>query len=124
SGEELADHYAAADLFAFASRTETFGNVVLEAMASGLPAVVIAAGGPLEIVQHGETGLAIEPDEPPSTFAEALLAIVDDPRLRLRMAENARSYARSQSWEEIMGTLRGRYASVVGSAVAEAAPIG
>ena len=124
SGEELADHYAAADLFAFASRTETFGNVVLEAMASGLPAVVLAAGGPLEIVRHSETGLAIDPDEPPSTFAEALLAIAEDAPLRCRMAENARAYARSQSWEEIMGTLRARYAANVEANVAAVAPIG
>ncbi|RUL88456.1 glycosyltransferase family 4 protein [Tautonia sociabilis] len=113
SGEELADHYAAADLFAFASRTETFGNVVLEAMASGLPAIVLAEGGPAEIVRHGETGLAIAPDAPPGTFAEALLALAEDGPLRRRMAENARDFARSQSWERIMGALRDRYAAIV-----------
>ncbi|MEW4567897.1 glycosyltransferase family 1 protein [Tautonia sp. JC769] len=124
SGEELADHYAAADLFAFASRTETFGNVVLEALASGLPAVVLADGGPAEIVQHGETGLAIPPDAPTSRFADALLTLAEDAPLRHRLAENAREYARSQSWEQIMGTLRERYARIVEGPVPTVTPVG
>jgi glycosyltransferase involved in cell wall biosynthesis len=124
SGEELADHYAAADVFAFASRTETFGNVVLEALASGLPAVVLADGGPAEIVQHGETGLAIPPNAPPSTFADALLALAEDAALRHHLAENARQYARSQSWEQIMGSLRERYVRILEDAVPAVTPVG
>ncbi|QDV33622.1 glycosyltransferase family 4 protein [Tautonia plasticadhaerens] len=124
SGDELADSYAAADVFAFASRTETFGNVVLEAMASGLPAVVLAEGGPAEIVRHGETGLAIDPDSPPSTFAGAILALAEDGPLRRRLAAQARDHARSQSWEQIMGTLRGRYEAILGAGSPAVAPIG
>ena len=56
-GEELSRAYASSDLFVFPSTTDTFGNVVLEAMASGLPVVVSDKGGPKEIVQHGRTGL-------------------------------------------------------------------
>jgi len=108
-GEDLADHYAAADLFAFASLTETFGNVVLEALASGLPVVAIRAGGVGEIVRSGETGILVEPDDPPSAMAGALIGLVDDPALRREMAESARSYALTQTWDAIMGRLRDRY---------------
>jgi len=114
TGEELADHYAAADLFAFASRTETFGNVVLEAMASGLPVVALAAGGPAEILKDGVTGAALAPDADPEAFTNALLELVDQPERRRQMAEQARAYALSQSWERVMGALRSRYLDVLG----------
>ena len=57
SGTELARVYASADVFMFASRTDTFGQVVLEAQASGLPVIAVAEGGPLSLIEHGETGL-------------------------------------------------------------------
>jgi glycosyltransferase involved in cell wall biosynthesis len=112
-GEDLADHYAAADLFAFASLTETFGNVVLEAMASGLPVVALRAGGVGETVQSGTTGWLVEPSEPPERLADALLALIDQADQRRRMAEAARRYAMSQSWDAIMGGLRCRYQNLV-----------
>lgn len=113
SGEDLADHYAAADLFAFASLTETFGNVVLEAMASGLPVVALRSGGPAETVQPETTGLLVEPDEPPEAFAQALGRLVDDDALRRHMACSARTYAQSRTWDAIMQRLRQRYLEVV-----------
>jgi len=113
-GDDLADHYAAADLFAFASRTETFGNVVLEALASGLPVVALRAGGPAETVHDGETGFLVEADDPPTRFAEALIRLVDDPPLRSRMAEAARAFALTRSWEAVMGLLREHYLRIVG----------
>jgi glycosyltransferase involved in cell wall biosynthesis len=116
TGEDLADHYAAADLFAFSSLTETFGNVVLEAMASGLPVVALRAGGVGDTVRSGETGTLVEPGTPPSAFAEALISLVDDTEERRRRADAARSYALSQSWDEIMGALRGRYQAVIEAA--------
>jgi glycosyltransferase involved in cell wall biosynthesis len=113
TGQEVADHYAAADIFAFSSLTETFGNVVLEAKASGLPVVAVRAGGVGETVRPGETGLLVEPAEPPDRLADALLSLVERPEERRRMAESARRYAESQSWDVIMGGLRDRYLSVV-----------
>jgi glycosyltransferase involved in cell wall biosynthesis len=120
TGDDLADHYAAADLFAFASTTETFGNVILEAMASALPVVALRAGGPGDIVQPGVTGLLVEPDAPPDRFAAALLGLVDDADLRRPMAGAARSYAASQSWDAIMDDLRQRYRHVIESSLATA----
>jgi glycosyltransferase involved in cell wall biosynthesis len=113
SGDDLADHYAAADLFAFSSLTETFGNVVLEAMASGLPVVALRAGGVGEIVRPGETGTLLDPADPPRAFADAILAFVDDRDLLRATAQAARSYALSQIWDEIMGALRVRYQAII-----------
>jgi len=124
TGEDLADHYAAGDIFAFSSLTETFGNVVLEAMAAGMPVVAIRAGGVGNTVQPGTTGLLVEPAEPPARFAEAILSLVAEPTRRRAMAEAARAYASSQSWDAIMGELRHRYQlaiDVQASASAEAA---
>jgi glycosyltransferase involved in cell wall biosynthesis len=112
-GEDLADHYAASDIFAFTSVTETFGNVVLEAMASGLPVVAVRAGGVGETVRSGITGLLVESREPPQRLAEALLHLVEKSDERTRMAEAARSYALEQSWDAIMSGLRHRYQSVI-----------
>jgi glycosyltransferase involved in cell wall biosynthesis len=113
TGEDLADHYSAADLFAFSSLTETFGNVILEAMASGLPVVAVRAGGVGDTVRPGETGLLVEPSDPPDALARALLGLIDDPDARQRMARAALAYARGQSWDEIMGALRTRYQRVI-----------
>jgi glycosyltransferase involved in cell wall biosynthesis len=120
SGEDLADHYAAADLFAFSSLTETFGNVVLEALASGLPVVALRAGGIGDIIQPGRTGLLCAPDATADEFARAIETLVDDAELRLRTAERARAYALTQSWDAIMDGLRERYLRVIAQAPAEA----
>jgi glycosyltransferase involved in cell wall biosynthesis len=113
SGDDLADHYAAADLFAFSSLTETFGNVILEAMASGLPVVALGAGGVANIVQPGVNGFLLAPDQSAERFAETLIELVDDAALRQRLAEAARSFAVEQSWDAIMERLRQRYERIV-----------
>ncbi len=91
-GEELAAVFASADVFAFPSETETFGNVVVEAAASGLPAVVAAAGAAHEHVADGETGLVIDGADPRS-LARALLALLGDPARRQAMGRAARARA-------------------------------
>ena len=109
----MADHYAAADIFAFSSLTETLGNVVLEAMASGLPVVALRAGGVGETVESGSTGILVDAETAPERFASALLWLVEQNEDRRKMAGAARSYALSMSWDAIMSSLRGRYQSVI-----------
>ncbi len=116
-GDDLADHYAAADVFAFASKTETLGNVVIEAMSSGLPVVALEAGGVGENVRTGRTGILVAPNEPASRFAEAILWLIEQPDERQRMAELARFFALGQSWESVMASLRRRYRSAIGDQV-------
>jgi len=113
SGEDLADHYAAADLFAFASTTETLGNVVLEAMATALPVVALRAGGVAEVVRDGSTGILVAPADPPDAMAAALLVLIDDPERRRAYSRTAREYASTQSWFTIMSGLRARYLAIL-----------
>jgi glycosyltransferase involved in cell wall biosynthesis len=114
TGDDLADHYAAADLFAFASTTETFGNVVLEAMASGLPVVAVRSGGPVGIIRDGETGFLIGPSEEPASHARALLRLIADEPLRRRVAIAGRRHAESQNWAVVMAKLHARYRAISG----------
>jgi glycosyltransferase involved in cell wall biosynthesis len=113
TGEDLADHYAACDLFAFTSLTETFGNVILEAMASGLPVAALRAGGPGDTIRDGITGFLLDPADPPALFASRLLELVEDHAARRSMSLAARAYAESQSWDAIMSTLRERYLKIL-----------
>ena len=87
-GEELARAYASADLFLFCSRTDTYGQVVLEAGASGLPVVAVAEGGPAALVEDRHTGLLCPPD--PDRLAGAVLQLAASPALRRRLGDAAR----------------------------------
>lgn len=113
-GKELAAHYASGDLFAFPSLTETFGNVVLEAMGCGLPVVGFEAGGVPHSVRHGESGLLAPPDHP-EVFTSHLETLCRDAALRKRMSEAARTYAESQTWEQIFSRLFDSYRRVIES---------
>jgi phosphatidylinositol alpha 1,6-mannosyltransferase len=76
-GEELARAYASSDLFFFPSETETFGNVTLEAMASGLPCIVADATGSKSLVEHGVNGYLAETDKPDDFYNYIEKLIVD-----------------------------------------------
>lgn len=95
-GEELATVFASADVFAFPSETETFGNVIVEAAASGLPSVVAAAGAAHEHVVDGVTGLVIDGREP-AQLAAAVLRLIDDPAQRAELGTAA--HARAVSYD-------------------------
>jgi len=107
-GIPLAEAYAAADLFVFASDTETFGNVCLEALASGVPAVVADKGGVKETVIPGRTGIRATPGDP-RAFADACVRLLLDDEERRRLAEGARREAVSRSWESILDGLLSEY---------------
>jgi glycosyltransferase involved in cell wall biosynthesis len=96
-GEALSQAYANMDLFVFPSHTDTFGNVVLEAMASGVPAIVTPDGGPKTIVRDGLTG-RIVPDE---DFAAAVAEVLGDPEKHAAMRLAARAHALTMSWDAV-----------------------
>jgi glycosyltransferase involved in cell wall biosynthesis len=96
-GTELATAYASADIFVFPSTTDTFGNVILEAQACGLPVVVSDSGGPKELVEDNANGL-ITKSHDVEDFAHAIQALVMDPALRERMGKSARNSVTDRSW--------------------------
>ncbi len=103
-GDALATAFASADVFVFPSETDTFGNVVLEAQSSGLPAVVSTKGGPREIIVEGETGVAIDCSSADS-LAVALTSLAQQPGLRRRLAEAARQQALQYRWSAVLEQL-------------------
>lgn len=108
-GEDLAAAYADMDLFVFPSHTDTFGNVVLEALASGVPAIVTPDGGPCTIVRNGVTG-CIASDE---SFASAIAGILASPDQHARMRNAARAYALTASWDSVFDGVYAAYQSVL-----------
>jgi phosphatidylinositol alpha 1,6-mannosyltransferase len=109
-GETLADAYANMDVFVFPSRTDTFGNVVLEAFASGAPAIVTDAGGPKFIVQEGVTGFVANDD---SRFIERTAQLLIDAHARTRMGRAAREYASCQSWNTVFENVYDGYRAAI-----------
>jgi glycosyltransferase involved in cell wall biosynthesis len=97
-GTQLSEAYANMDLFAFPSTTDTFGNVVLEALASGVPVVVTGEGGPKFIVKSGQTGYVASSAWDFISFINNLMT--DPERLR-HMREAARMHACGQSWDSV-----------------------
>jgi len=111
-GDELARAYASSDIFFFPSESETFGNVTLEAMACGLPAVNAIASGSNSLVVEGQTGhLVSARDE--AGLANKLELLVKDKALRKRMGEAARARALTFSWDAILSGLLESYRTVL-----------
>lgn len=117
-GEALAGFYSNLDLFAFPSETDTYGNVVQEAMASGVPCVVTAGGGPKYLVRHETDGL-IAPDE--RAFALACVRLAQNAELRASMARRAREAAGAATWEKVFEGVYEVYASCPPPVAAKAA---
>jgi phosphatidylinositol alpha 1,6-mannosyltransferase len=113
-GAELAAWYASADVFLFPSTTETLGNVVLEAMASGLPTVVVDRGGPQDLVEPGETGFVARANDVVD-LADRAERLLRDPAERERMAAAAHAAAAERDWERINGRLLESYRELVAS---------
>ncbi len=107
-GEDLARAYASSDVFFFPSETETFGNVTLEAMASGLPAVCADAAGSDALVRPGRTGF-LEAGRDGNAMARRIATLVLDDRLRERMGHEARVEAERYAWSAVLGRIAGYY---------------
>ncbi len=97
AGRDLAIAYASADIFVFPSTTDTFGNVILEAQASGLPVVVSDLGGPKELVEKGVNGFVTKAHDA-KDFARAIKTLATDAELRARMSAAARESVINRSW--------------------------
>ena len=97
-GEKLSEAYANMDAFVFPSETDTFGNVVQEAFASGVPAVVANAGGPKYIVEHGKTGFVATGIE---DFVGYSLQLINNPLRQQEMSRAAREFVLTRSWDAV-----------------------
>jgi glycosyltransferase involved in cell wall biosynthesis len=100
-GEDLAAHYASADLFLFPSLTETFGNVTVEAMASALPVVAFDRAGAAQLIRSGAEGVRVPVDDR-AAFVQAACALAADAPRRQAMGRAARLRACTQDWDEVI----------------------
>jgi glycosyltransferase involved in cell wall biosynthesis len=111
-GVELAEHYASGDLFLFPSRTETFGNVVLEAMASGLPVIAFDYAAAGAFVRTEDNGIKVPvPDE--DAFVDAAVKAAEDGDRLGAMSERARATAECMGWDRVVGDLEHRFFDVI-----------
>jgi glycosyltransferase involved in cell wall biosynthesis len=111
-GEELSRAYASADIFTFPSRLETFGLVVVEAMAAGLPVVASRVGGIPDVVQEGVTGYTFDADDT-ATMIEGVRRIVSSRARLQQMGQAARAFAETKSWDAMMDEVIAHYEKLV-----------
>jgi len=114
-GRDLSEAYASADFFVFPSETDTFGNVVLEAMSSGLPVIVSSLLGPRRLVSHGRNGFVCDDEK---EFRDYIDLLISNAELRLKMGREARTFALTQSWDKVFERLFRTYDQVLDQEVA------
>jgi glycosyltransferase involved in cell wall biosynthesis len=112
-GLELAEHYASGDLFLFPSLTETFGNVVPEAMASGLPVIAFDDGAAGVCIHSGQNGIKV-PKGDGAAFREAAVTMFSDESALRNMGDAARATAEAMGWERVVASLEERFFEVIG----------
>jgi glycosyltransferase involved in cell wall biosynthesis len=112
SVKDLAVSFASSDVFVFPSTTETFGNVTIESMATGLPPICVKEGGAYGIIKDGKTGFIAEPRNA-ADIATKINTLLNNRELRENMSLNALQFARTQSWESIFERLFQSYRSII-----------
>ena len=111
-GIELSKVFASSDIFLFPSNTETFGNVTIEAMASGLVPVVADAGGSKSLVKNGENGFLAEPHNV-TDFCEKVELLLNDKQLRERMKNNSLNFVKNYTWGKVFDELLQKYLKIL-----------
>ncbi|MFW6001278.1 MAG: glycosyltransferase family 4 protein [Halanaerobium sp.] len=112
NGLELSQIYASSDIFVFSSLTETYGNVIIEAMASGLPVVAVNSGGVKENLINNYNGLTCEKDNPVE-FSRILEKLILNNKLRDILGHNARQYSLEKKWKKVFENLIKNYIKVL-----------
>jgi glycosyltransferase involved in cell wall biosynthesis len=112
TGDDLAAHYASADLFLFPSLTETFGNVTIEAMASGLPVVAFNYAAAAQLIRNGENGVLV-PMGNTDEFVRASVALAADTTRLRTLGERARQSARHAGWDGVVLRFESVLAAVI-----------
>lgn len=112
TGEELSTIFASSDLFVFPSTTETFGNVVLESMASGLVPVCSDEGGASSSIKHNHNGLICKAKDP-FDFSKQIISVLNNQNELNRLSENCIEYSSKQSWENIFSIQYQHYVDVI-----------
>jgi glycosyltransferase involved in cell wall biosynthesis len=112
SGEPLSQAYASGDIFVFPSALETFGLVVTEAMAAGLPVVASRVGGIPDVVDEGKTGYTFDVGDV-DALVNGVRQIVSNPKKREQMGRDARAFAETQTWDVMMDEVIDHYRRLI-----------